>query len=65
MFYTDNPVADAERHFAQQEKELERLPKCYECGQPILGEHCYEINGKYICAPCLVDNHRKAVEDIL
>lgn len=64
MFYTDNPIADAERHFAQQEKELERLPECYECGKPIQEEHCFEINGEHICERCLNDNHRVCTEDL-
>lgn len=64
LYYTDNPVADAERYYNDKEEELNKLPECDECGHPIQGEYCYEINHKYICAPCLVDNHRKAVEDI-
>ena len=53
------------RHDAEQEAELNKLPECCECGEKIQSEHCYEINGEYLCPVCLVDNHRKAVEDIV
>ena len=49
---------------AELEKELEKLPKCSECGEHIQDEYCYEINGKYICESCM-DEHRKSVETII
>lgn len=63
MFYTDNPILDAERYYAEREEEVERLPECSECGQPIQDEHCYEINDEYICEKCLVENHKKYTDD--
>lgn len=47
----------------QQEEELKKLPECYECGEPIQTEECYEINGELICPKCLEENHRKRTED--
>jgi hypothetical protein len=64
-FYTDDPVMDAERYIAEQDAEIEKLPECCECGCKIQDEHCYEINGEYICEECLKDNHRKNVEDLI
>lgn len=63
MFYSDNPIADFERHDAEQQRMLDRLPKCSECGEPIQSEVCYEINGELICEECLENNHKKWVED--
>ena len=65
MSWTDDPVADFERYDAEQQAKLEKLPICCECDHPIQDEHCFEINDEYICEECLIDNHRKRVEDIV
>jgi len=65
MPYTDNPLADFNAHMCEQERQLNKLPKCYECGEPITDEFCYEINDECVCEKCLNDNHRKLVEDIV
>lgn len=48
---------------SMKEEELEKLPKCSECGEPIQSDECYEINDELICPECLRENHRKWVED--
>ena len=64
MFYrTNDPVADFLRHDAEQQKRLDRLPKCAECDDPIETEECYEINGELICPYCLDANNKHWVED--
>lgn len=63
LFRTDDPVADADRYFAEQEREVQKLPKCYECENPIQTEHCYEVNDELICPDCMERNHRKLVDD--
>ncbi len=55
--WTDDPVADAERYFAEQDEELEKLPKCCECGEPIQTDTYYEFDGDLYCEDCM-DNHR-------
>lgn len=65
MMWTNDPVADAERYAAEQEKRLRMLPLCSECGEHIQDEHLYEINDEYICERCMNENHRKAVDDIV
>lgn len=64
-FRTDDPHKDFLRHDAEQQAELDRLPKCCECDQPIQTEKCYEFNDELICPECLEDNHRKWVEDCI
>ena len=64
MYYTDNPLADFNRYDAEQERKRQQLPKCYECGEPLTDDWCYEIDGEYICEECLNNNHRKRVENI-
>lgn len=64
MFYrTDEPLADFNRWDAEQQRKLDRLPKCYECEEPIQTEECFEINGECVCPECLDNNHKHWVED--
>lgn len=65
MFYTDNPELDFMRYDAEQQAQLDRLPRCEECEEPIQGDFCYEVNGSYICENCLNDNHLVFVEDVI
>lgn len=65
MYRTDDPNADFNRWDNDQQKQLDRLPKCAECGEPIQEEECYEIEGEIICPQCLKDNHRKWTSDYI
>lgn len=51
------------RHDAEQEAQLDRLPRCCECDEPIQDEYCFEVNDELICLGCMEENHRKLVED--
>ncbi len=62
MTFTNDPVWDAECHMAEQQAELDKLPKCDYCGEPITDEYYYEVDG-IVCEECLNSNFRKAVED--
>ena len=62
---TDDPVADFMHHDAEQARELEKLPVCADCGEPITDDHFYEINGEYICPNCLDAGYRKNTEDYI
>lgn len=53
------------RHEAEQQRQLERLPECSECGEPIQDEECYMFNDELICKQCLEDNHEKKTEDYM
>lgn len=65
MFFTrtDDPLADFERHDAEQQRRLDKLPRCGYCDEPITDDIYYEINGECVCEECLKEHHRKAVED--
>ena len=65
MPYTNDPIADYHRYDDEQQKKLERLPECAECGHPITDEDCFEINDELICEECLDNNHRKKTEDFI
>ena len=62
MIWTPNPVADAERFAAEQDKRLERLPICDDCGNPIQDGRYYRINDTAICCNC-IDAYLVEVED--
>lgn len=65
MFRSDNPIRDFERYDAEQQRKLDRLPKCAYCGEPIQDEYVFVINGKCLCEECLVDHHRIGIENFL
>lgn len=39
-------------HERQQERQLAQLPKCDRCGEPIQGEHYFDIYGDIYCEEC-------------
>lgn len=63
MAWSDDPLRDFARHDAECQRELEKLPRCCECDEPIQDDVYFEINGECLCEQCLIMNHRKAVED--
>lgn len=65
MSFTDNPILDFANYDAEQQEQLEKLPVCIECGEPIQDKYCFEINGEYICEECLERNHKKLVENLM
>ena len=54
-----------ERHDAEREAKLNRLPKCSCCGHPIQDEYCYQIDGKTICESCMESDYRVSTEDLM
>lgn len=65
MAWTDDAAADFERHDAEQERKLAKLPICSECGEHIQDDFLYDINGELICPQCLNDNYRKMTDDYM
>lgn len=66
VFYrTDEPAADFDRYDAEQQKQLEKCPKCSMCDEYIQSDHFYEINDEVICEECINDNFRKNTEDFM
>lgn len=51
-YYTDNPVADYDRYAADQDRELQKLPKCSHCGEPIQDDFCWVIDGEIYHPDC-------------
>ena len=53
--WTDDPVADYEAYDRQRAAELDKLPKCSECEEPIQDERFYLVEGKKYCKSCMED----------
>ena len=49
---------------AERQRDIDRLPVCEYCEQPIQDEYCYDIEGTIICEECLKENFRKSVESL-
>ena len=65
MIYTDDPVRDAERHAEEQDRQLDRYPKCAHCGEPIQDERLFDINGELYHVECAEDEFKKWTEDCI
>lgn len=65
MFFTDDPVKDYDRYAEEQDKQLQKLPKCSICDEHIQDDYFYEINDEVVCEECIKDNFRKNVEDYI
>lgn len=65
MYYTDNPVMDAERYMQEQDERLEKLPTCECCGEPIQQEKAIYYNDQWCCEDCEPDFWNCIREDFL
>lgn len=52
MFYTDSPTDDFERYTAEQERELDRLPRCSCCKEHIQQAEAVYYDGNWCCEEC-------------
>lgn len=54
--WTDDPVRDADRYFAEQERRLSMRPVCRFCGEHIQDGYAYEIpKVGTVCEQCIYD----------
>lgn len=65
MQITDNPLADFASWDAEKTAQLERLPVCCCCEEPIQQEDAVCINDEWFCDSCLTDYFRRRVEDYI
>lgn len=59
-YIPDNYDAFA-KHDAEQESELDRLPVCEYCDEPIQDEYAFCIEGAWFCTKCMIANFRREV----
>lgn len=53
MFITDDPVADYDRYCMEQDKLVERMPRCEDCDHHITDDRAHYINGAWVCISCM------------
>lgn len=61
MTWTDDPIRDWDRHCAEQERWLAKLPKCSVCDAP-LDEEMFVINDEVYCERCMEKEFKQYVE---
>lgn len=49
------------RHDTEQEKQVDRLPVCEYCEEPIQDDFAFYIEDTWICENCMNDHFRKEV----
>lgn len=64
MYRTDDPLKDFDRYDAEQERRIEKLPRCSQCDSPIQDDYAYYINGEWICDECLEQFRREVDYDL-
>ena len=62
IFPSSDPIRDFERFDVERQSKLERLPKCTDCGEPIVSDTFYEIGIDRLCESCL-NNHRRWTDE--
>lgn len=65
MSWTDDPVADFDRYDAEQQQQLDSLPVCECCGEPIQQETAVYYNDHWICRECETEFWLDIREDFL
>lgn len=65
MRKTDDPVADFALWDAEQQRQAQRLPECANCGEPIMADYFYEIEGVNVCPDCMDSDYRRNTDDYM
>lgn len=65
MVRTDDPVKDFENHDTEQQSELDKLPLCIYCGEPIQQDKAFYYNDQWCCKECEPDFWNDIREDFL
>ncbi len=60
-YYSADPIADFNRYDREQQERLDKLPRCYACGEPIQEGTCYGWHGHKYHLDC----KDEAADDIL
>lgn len=60
-----DPIDDYNAYSAHQQSELDKLPKCENCGEPIQDERLCDFDGTIYCLGCVNDNFVKYTEDYI
>ena len=64
MTYIPDAYDQWKAHEAEQQAQLDKLPKCCECREPIQDEYAYYIYGEWVCEECMKENYRMKVQEL-
>lgn len=53
---------DPDRYFYEKDKELEKLPTCEICGEPIQDDYLFDMDGILICEDCAHETYRRPTD---
>ena len=63
MFWTNDPVRDAERYASECEERDKKFIHCSVCGTVILyGDEYFEIDGQNYCPDCLSEQFGRTAD---
>lgn len=62
MYYSNDPVADAERYEAEKEEYIKKYPICCNCKEHILDDFCYYIDEEFYCIECMERYFKKQTD---
>lgn len=65
MSWSGDALRDFDRHDREQERRLNRYPKCKYCDQRITGDFVFVFDGDCMCEECLNEEHRQYVDDYM
>lgn len=61
--WTDDPIADFNRHDREQEAQLRKRPCCSWCGEHITDDYALYFDGQYVCEECIKENLKEVEEE--
>lgn len=64
MRYTDDPAADYNAYCADQERRMQKLPRCIMCDERITDDRCWDFGDGAVCDDCAEQHYRKDVDDL-
>lgn len=51
------------QHDSMHQKQLDKLPVCSYCDEPVQEDYYFEINGEVICETCMNRFFKKDIDD--
>lgn len=63
MFYSDDPVADAQRYYDYLDSLAAACPVCEHCGEHIQDEHCCKVGDLFFHEECIVEHYGVKTDD--
>lgn len=63
--FTDDPIADFNRHDMEQARMEESLPVCEKCKKRIHDDIFFDVDGEILCEQCMILRYGKRTEDYI